>query len=126
MLGFLHQVDYGRPSLALDVMEPFRHPVADRLVLMLVNKRIIEPGDFSPGGEGQGVFLEHKAMRRYFAEYERWVLAKPEGRTSFRECLRTDVEKLCAALRTGTAFEPWRFTAPGETEAGCSTSSVTT
>ena len=31
-LGFLHQVDYGRPSLALDILEPFRHPLADRLV----------------------------------------------------------------------------------------------
>ena len=25
-LGFLHQVDYGRPSLALDLLEPFRAP----------------------------------------------------------------------------------------------------
>ena len=40
-LGFLHQVDYGRPSLALDLIEPFRHPVADRLVLKLVNLRVL-------------------------------------------------------------------------------------
>jgi len=26
-------VDYGRPSLALDIVEAFRHPVADRFVL---------------------------------------------------------------------------------------------
>ena len=30
-LGFLHQPDYGRPSLALDLVETLRHPVADRL-----------------------------------------------------------------------------------------------
>ena len=35
-LGFLHQIDYGRPSLALDLLEAFRHPIADRLVLTLV------------------------------------------------------------------------------------------
>ena len=48
------------------------------------------------------------AMKRYFAEYERWMLAKADGRTGFRECLRNDVEKLCAALRGKTGFEPWR------------------
>src|SRR5207247_1013107 len=56
-LGFLHQVDYGRPSLALDVMEAFRHPVADRLVLTLVNREMLDAGDFHSGGERPGVFL---------------------------------------------------------------------
>lgn len=42
-LGFLHQMGYGRVSLALDVMEPFRAPVADRLVLKLFNKRVNKP-----------------------------------------------------------------------------------
>ena len=33
-LGFLHGIRYGRKSLALDLMEEFRQPVIDRLVLM--------------------------------------------------------------------------------------------
>jgi len=45
-LGFLHQPDRGRPSLALDLMEPFRHPLADRLVLTLVNHAMIQERDF--------------------------------------------------------------------------------
>lgn len=127
-LGFLHQVDYGRPSLALDLVEPFRHPVADRFVLTIVNTRVLDESDFQPGGPGRGLFLSPKPMRRYFAEYEKWMLTKPEGRaeapateirqTSFRECLRHDVEKLCAALRDGGEFQPWRFRAePAEGEA---------
>ncbi len=55
-LGFLHQVDYGRPSLALDLLEPFRHPVADRLVLTTVNHKRIGPEDFQDGGERPGFF----------------------------------------------------------------------
>jgi CRISPR-associated protein Cas1 len=31
-LGFFHAIDYGRPSLSLDLMEPFR-PMVDRLVM---------------------------------------------------------------------------------------------
>jgi CRISPR-associated protein Cas1 len=137
-LGFLHQVDYGRPSLALDLLEPFRHAVADRLVLTLVNKRLLEAADFQSGGPGHGVFLEPKAMKRYFAEYERWMLSKSGQATGFRECLRNEVEKLCAGLRNGTAVEPWRFRQqpasdavgvalePAGKEGACSTSSATT
>ncbi len=135
-LGFLHQVDYGRPSLALDILEAFRHPVADRLVLTLINKRLLEGGDFQSGGPGHGVFLEPKAMKRFFGEYERWLLSKTEEGTCFRECLRTDVENLCAALRAGAVFEPWRYrekqaesraTAVAVGNGGeCSTSSATT
>ena len=115
-LGFLHQVDYGRPSLALDVVEPFRHPVADRLVMMLVNKRMIEAPDFAAGPAGHGVFLGPKAMNRFFGEYERWMLTKKEGRTSYRECLRAEVENLCASLRQGTVFQPWLFKTQEGTE----------
>jgi CRISPR-associated protein Cas1 len=137
-LGFLHQVDYGRPSLALDLLEAFRHAVADRLVLTLVNKRMLEAADFQSGGPGHGVFLEAKAMRRYFAEYERWMLSKTGQATGFRECLRGEVEKLCGGLRGGGVFEPWRFRqqAAGDgvgaalpaagTEGACNTLSATT
>ena len=72
-------------------MEPFRHPVADRLVLTLVNTHAMEGDDFHAGGEGHGVFLSPKAMKRYFEEYERWMLARAEGRTPFREKLRHEV-----------------------------------
>ena len=93
-------MDYGRPSLALDLVEPFRHPVADRLVLTLVNRRMLEEPDFQSGGPGHGMFPTPKAMKRYFAEYEQWMLRRPEGGTSFRECVRNEVEAFCGALRT--------------------------
>ncbi|HQU47460.1 MAG TPA: CRISPR-associated endonuclease Cas1, partial [Pirellulales bacterium] len=44
-LGFLHQAAYGRPSLALDVLEEFR-PLVDGLVLRLLNRRQLGPNDF--------------------------------------------------------------------------------
>ena len=40
-LGFLHGIRYGRNSLALDLVEEFRQPVVDRLVLMLFNKQVL-------------------------------------------------------------------------------------
>jgi len=35
--GFYHQPRFGRPALALDMMEPFRPLIADSSVLMAVN-----------------------------------------------------------------------------------------
>ena len=45
-LGFLHAMRPGRDSLALDLMEEFRAPLADRAALSLVNLRQLSPKDF--------------------------------------------------------------------------------
>lgn len=45
-LGTLHSVDYGRPSLVLDLMEEFRPIIADTLTLALFNLKIIDTDDF--------------------------------------------------------------------------------
>lgn len=52
-VGFLHVERPGRPSLALDAMEEFRAPIADRLVLGLVNTRQVDASGFKilPNGE---------------------------------------------------------------------------
>lgn len=45
-LGFYHQPRYGRPSLALDLMEEFRPLIADSVVIGLVNNREVTGADF--------------------------------------------------------------------------------
>ncbi|MGN0867870.1 MAG: type I-C CRISPR-associated endonuclease Cas1c [Oligosphaeraceae bacterium] len=45
-IGFLHELRSGRPSLALDLMEEFRAPMADRVALSLVNLRQLSSKDF--------------------------------------------------------------------------------
>ena len=45
-VGFLHRDRPGRRSLALDVMEELRAPLADRFVLTLINNRQVEPSGF--------------------------------------------------------------------------------
>lgn len=45
-VGFLHRERPGRPSLALDLMEELRAPLADRLCLSLINRRQIRSRDF--------------------------------------------------------------------------------
>lgn len=51
-VGFLHQDRPGRSSLALDLLEEFRAPWADRFVLTLINRKQIQPKDFITEASG--------------------------------------------------------------------------
>ena len=45
-LGALHEIVYGRPSLACDLVEEYRSLLGDRFVLNLINRRMVTPDDF--------------------------------------------------------------------------------
>ena len=66
--GFYHADKYGRPALALDLMEEFRGVIADSVALNLINRGMLQPKDFQPGPEG-GVYLKPEALRTYFHHY---------------------------------------------------------
>ncbi|MDR7588022.1 MAG: CRISPR-associated endonuclease Cas1 [Armatimonadota bacterium] len=110
-LGFFHDVRYGRPALALDLVEEFRAPVVDRMVLALVNRRVFGPADFEEGTEG-GVFLTKDAFRRFLAAYEDRLggsgPASMEG--NWRVAFREQVGRLVGAIRWGEAYEPVQIT----------------
>ncbi|HZS79699.1 MAG TPA: type I-D CRISPR-associated endonuclease Cas1d [Ktedonobacteraceae bacterium] len=45
-VGYLHSAVYGRPALALDLMEEFRPLIVDAVVLTILNNRMLTSGDF--------------------------------------------------------------------------------
>ena len=67
-VGFFHQQNYGRPCLALDLMEEFRPIIADSVAITLINKRQIKPADFTESHGGW--FLKDAARKRFYAAYE--------------------------------------------------------
>lgn len=67
--GFYHQPRYGRPALALDMMEPFRPLVADSCVIQAINNGEVRPSDFiSAAGS---VALTDDGRKRFIATFER-------------------------------------------------------
>lgn len=67
--GFYHQPRYGRPALALDMMEPFRPLIADSVVLQVINNGEVRPTDFiSAAGS---VNLRPDGRKRFIAAFER-------------------------------------------------------
>ena len=67
--GFFHQPRYGRPALALDMMEPFRPLIVDSVVITAINNGEIRPIDFihTP----LGVNLTATGRKRLIATFER-------------------------------------------------------
>lgn len=69
-VGFLHALRPGRHSLALDLMEEFRSPFADRFVLTLINLAQIQADGFTsrPGG---AVELTEEARKKVVVAYQK-------------------------------------------------------
>jgi CRISPR-associated protein Cas1 len=108
-LGFLHGVVYGRPSLALDVVEEFRHPLIDRFTLNLFNNELFTAADFRPV-EGQGVYLTETALKNYLKLYEQ-RLREPaavaaEADMTYRDLLKTQVRAMAKSLSRGDLYLP--------------------
>ncbi|MCG7864752.1 MAG: type I-C CRISPR-associated endonuclease Cas1c [Candidatus Thiodiazotropha taylori] len=68
-VGFLHQDRPGRLSLALDLLEEFRAPWADRFVLTLINRKQIQPRDFINEASG-AVRLTDDARKRLLIAWQ--------------------------------------------------------
>jgi len=68
-IGFLHATKYGRPALALDLMEEFRPIVADTVVRRLVNTGMVKPGHFRR--RLGGCFLTEHGRSAFFKEWDR-------------------------------------------------------
>lgn len=68
-VGMMHADRPGRASLALDLMEELRPAVADRFVLSLINKRIINGKDFIQKENG-AVLMKDDSRRTVLAEWQ--------------------------------------------------------
>ncbi len=72
-LGALHEVAHGRPSLACDLVEEWR-VFAERLVLTLVNRRVVRSDDFISGsddGSGLPVRMKPTVTKALISAYYR-------------------------------------------------------
>lgn len=110
--GFFHSEQYGRASLAVDLMEEFRPVIADSVVLTLLNKRMLQPNDFRPGGDG-GVYLAQEGWRAVATQYGRRLetrirLPGDERRTTYQKLLEVQARQLRRViLGEAERYEPF-------------------
>ena len=68
-VGFMHRDRPGRVSLALDLMEELRAPMADRLCVTLVNNRVLQDKHFERQESG-AVFLGEDGRKLFLSAWQ--------------------------------------------------------
>ena len=114
--GFLHQIDYGRPSLVLDLIEEFRPLLVDSLVIRCCNDGRIAFDDFTETPDGAyPVLLSDEGKRRFVAAFEermRTAVTHPDGadgrpgKVDYLRCLTLQARRLARAVQGGADYEP--------------------
>jgi CRISPR-associated protein Cas1 len=112
-LGFLHGIDYGRPALALDLVEEFRHPFIDRFTLNLINNEILKRDDFQTKTDG-GVYLNEVAFKQYLKLYgarirEPMILEASDQKLSFRDLIQRQVQTMMHTIKFKLPYKPFRM-----------------
>ncbi|HOC02806.1 MAG TPA: CRISPR-associated endonuclease Cas1 [Candidatus Ratteibacteria bacterium] len=109
-IGFLHTLEYGRPSLPLDLIEEFRQSIVDRLTLEIINKEIINQDDFEE--KEAGVYLKDAPRKKYFEQYEKRMqteITSPETnqRQTYRKLMFIQAQKLAKSLLENQPYIPF-------------------
>lgn len=97
-VGFMHSLAKGHPALASDLMEEWRAPIVDTLVLSMVRKHMLDVSYFQNNNgcyltvEGRKIFLEayNKKLR---SENQYW-----DSKLSYRESIGKQVKKYVTAM----------------------------
>jgi CRISPR-associated protein Cas1 len=106
-VGYLHSSFYGRPALALDLMEEFRPVIVDSVVLTLLNNRMLTPDDFVV--ELGAYRLKDERRKVFFSKFEERLDEEVNhplfGYTvTYRRCLEWQA-RLLAKILTGEIDE---------------------
>jgi CRISPR-associated protein Cas1 len=108
-LGFLHDVEYGRASLAVDMVEEFRYLI-DALALSLINRGELDTADFRRGDDG-GFYLLEKGRKTFYGSYEKKVrteVAYNGTSICYRRVFFNQAEALARVIRDEeTVYRPY-------------------
>lgn len=113
-LGFYHGDRWGRPALALDLMEEFRPVIADRLVVSCVRKRIIGAEDFVRADD-LACGLTRDAFGRFCHQFSdamaRRITHPHTGENvTYRRCVEMQARRLARLLRgEAQSYEAFRL-----------------
>ncbi len=100
-VGFYHQPRFGRPALALDLMEEFRPLVAESAVITAVNNRMLDERDFVSAGDA--INLSPRGRKTFFTVYEQRMnslLTHPvfDYKVSYRRAIELQARILARCL----------------------------
>jgi CRISPR-associated protein Cas1 len=113
-VGHLHLIRDRHPALASDLIEEFRAPIVDSLVLYLVNSKIFTPTDFSRLPDGPCLLKDaaRKTFLRAFEQKMATQITHPHTGTvvDYRRCLDLQVYQMAEWIRGEvSAYQPMKM-----------------
>jgi len=99
-IGFLHAIEYGRSSMACDMVEEFRWLI-DGMVLGLINRGMVHPHDFTVT-EDKGCRMSDSARKCFYATYEERIRTEVDSQgtsVSYRRLLGRQSEHLARVVK---------------------------
>jgi CRISPR-associated protein Cas1 len=108
--GNFHYGEKKKPYLAFDLMEEFRSPIVDSLVLTLVNKSLLKSKHFEDLTAEQGIYLTESGRRIFFNQFENRMNEKtthPEipSQITYREAIQLQIRLYKRSLLSSMPYK---------------------
>jgi len=108
--GIIHSSYRSRPALGFDLLEEFRQPIIDRVVLSMISRKQLTPDDFELGEE---FCMIKEAPKRAFLDaiYSRLEDVHPYGddRMPYLDIIFSQAKKLAKAIGEGVPYKAFRW-----------------
>jgi len=109
-IGYLHETNFRRFTLNLDVAEIFKPPIVDRIIFTLTNKNMLDNASFMK--ELDGIYLNERGRKKFVEEYEKklktTIISKNLRRkVSYRTVIRMELYKIEKHLIGEKEYSPF-------------------
>jgi CRISP-associated protein Cas1 len=109
-LGNFHYGEKQKTYLAFDLMEEFRSPIVDSLVLNAINHSLFKPQDFDIAPSTGGVYLNQSARRVFLKQFETRMneeVSHPDLQSpvTYRHVIQLQVRRYKRCLLSRIAYE---------------------
>lgn len=109
-IGYLHASNFRRFSLNLDIAEIFKPIIVDRVIFIVVNRKIITADDFEYLSEG--IMLKEKGREASVEKFEEKMnstinLRDSGEEISYKDLIRREVENLEKYFFYGIEYKPF-------------------
>lgn len=104
-VGFFHEIRSGHPALVSDLIEEFRAPIVESLVLYLVNSKVLTAKDFAmPKEPGLPCLLSDEARKLFIHHFEEKMnspMTHPhtQFKVDYRRCVHLQAQEMARAIR---------------------------
>jgi CRISP-associated protein Cas1 len=110
--GNFHYGERKLPYLAFDLMEEFRSPIVDSLMISLINQSILKIEDFEQVVDSSGIYLTDKSRRKFLNRFETRMNDQTthpviQSQISYREAIQLQIRLYKRSLMSANSYEPF-------------------